>query len=322
MQIGTEQLELQCFPALSRIIAGLLAVWPDHEKFLLRSCRDRDAAMLASTDRIAGMILDLAGDDLPGLCADYRWMCERLQDEEIDFRRTGRYRHSSFAEVEQAVYAQSAFMTRYINGLLLSQIVWFNHAAVIDLYLRRFLPETPAAGRLLEIGPGHGLMLCLAAADGRMASLAGWDISPTSIELTRTALRRLNVAQPVELAINDVLQPADGDGAGVGGAEDRFDAVVLCEVLEHLETPDAALAGLRRLMAPGARLFVSVPVNSPAPDHIHLLRTPEEAVTLVERNGFGILDARFYPIGGYTLERARRLGVTISCALIAERSAD
>ena len=147
-----------------------------------------------------------------------------------------------------------------------------------------------------------------------MTSLTGWDISPTSIEATRAAVLRMKVSQPVDLAVNDILQPQ--------GEACRFDVVTMCEVLEHLEKPEAALTAVRRLMAPGGRLFVSVPINSPAPDHIYLLRTPEEAAELLQRNGFDILGADSFPTGGYALERAKRLGVTISCALIAESAAD
>src|SRR5437763_4105534 len=229
MQSGLERSWRGRYEPLDRIVDALLDAWPEHQKFLDRSFRDRDEGMLESSNRIAQLVLELGGDERGALCDDYRWTCDRLQEEEIDFRRTGRYRRTSFAEVEREIYGRGDFMGRYINGLLLSQVIWFNHAAVLDFYIRRFLPETPVGGRLLEVGPGHGLMLCLAAATGRMTSLTGWDISPTSIEATRAAVLRMKVSQPVDLAVNDILQPQ--------GEACRFDVVTMCEVLEHLEKP-------------------------------------------------------------------------------------
>jgi 2-polyprenyl-3-methyl-5-hydroxy-6-metoxy-1,4-benzoquinol methylase len=310
LQVGIAQSPSENFPALHRLLAGLLKTWPEHEKFLSRSFKDRSPELLASSDRVARMILDLEGDDLDGLCTDYRWMCARLQDEELEFRRHGRYRHTSFAEVERLVYGNGAFMAPYIRGLLLSQVAWFNHASAIDFYLREFLSSTPVEGRLLEIGPGHGLLLGLAASSGRQAAISGWDISATSIAATEATLRRLGVRQPVALAIHDISRPITAAAA--------FDSIVLSEVLEHLEEPEAALRHVGKILAPGGRLFVNVPVNSPAPDHIYLLRSPDEALQLLERGGFHVLEARHFPSGGYTLDRATRAAITISSALIAE----
>ena len=298
------------FPSLHSLLTALLALWPDHGKFLSRSFRDRSDALLESTGLVASMIVKLAGTDLAKLCEDYRWMCDRLQEEELEFRRTGRYRRRTFAEADRDVYANPEYMSRYINGILLSQALWFNHAAVLDLYIRRFLPETPPGGRLLEVGPGHGLMLCMAANQGRLATLTAWDVSETSISRTAQSLERLKISQPVELAIGNVVEKTSGNR--------RFDVVTMSEVLEHLESPASALANVRTLLAPGGRLFISVPVNSPAPDHLYLLRSPEEAVELIQHCGFNVTDARFFAMGGYTLERARRADVTISCAIIAE----
>jgi hypothetical protein len=72
-------------------------------------------------------------------------------------------------------------------------------------------------------------------------------------------------------------------------------------------------------MRPGAALWIHVPVNSPAPDHIYLLRTPEDAVELVRRAGFEPVDTAFYPMTGQSLERARKHAFTISVVIAARR---
>ena len=91
------------------------------------------------------------------------------------------------------------------------------------------------------------------------------------------------------------------------------------EVLEHLEDPAAALDVLGKLLAPGGRIFINVPANSPAPDHIYLFRNPEELVQMMEGLGFRVLQTFFAPITGATMERARRQELTISCVVIATR---
>ena len=47
-----------------------------------------------------------------------------------------------------------------------------------------------------------------------------------------------------------------------------FDAVVLSEVVEHLEDIDSAIAEARRVLRPGGRLLVSVPYRETIVDHL------------------------------------------------------
>jgi 2-polyprenyl-3-methyl-5-hydroxy-6-metoxy-1,4-benzoquinol methylase len=276
-------------PALHRLATAQLEAWPEHEKFLRRRFG--------------------AGGDVARFVADYRWMCDRVMEEELHFRREGRYRLSSFAEADREVYSNKEYMARYMNGLLLSQIWWANHTAVITYYADEFLAGNRAGYRHLEIGPGHGLLLYFAARDPRCEAAGGWDLSDASIEATHHALRVLGAPREARLVKQSVF-----DAAPPG---ERYDSVVISEVCEHLEDPKAALANLRGVLAPGGRLFVNMPINSPAPDHLFLLRTPEEVVDLVRSSGYEIEASRAFPLSGYTEEKARKAGLTMSCVVVA-----
>ena len=52
------------------------------------------------------------------------------------------------------------------------------------------------------------------------------------------------------------------------GFNEVFDAVVLSEVVEHLEDIDAALAEVTRIVRPGGRVLVSVPYRETIVDHL------------------------------------------------------
>ena len=86
-----------------------------------------------------------------------------------------------------------------------------------------------------------------------------------------------------------------------------------------MEEPARALGHLRTVLKPGGRLFVNVPINSPAPDHLYLLRSPEEAVAAVESAGFVVEESGFFPVTNYTIERARKWALTISVCMVARR---
>jgi 2-polyprenyl-3-methyl-5-hydroxy-6-metoxy-1,4-benzoquinol methylase len=262
-------------------------------------------------ERISALILHLIGDDIDRYIHGYQWMCSMVLDEELEFRRHGRYRLSSFAEAERTVYANKELMACYMDGLLLSQVLWANHIAIMDYYLRAFLGGMSNTASHLEIGPGHGLLLFLAsqATTGR---LTGWDVSETSLNHTQLALLRLGARPGINLVDRNLFsdQPI----------VEKFDSVVISEVLEHLENPAAALDVVFRCMPPGGRLFVNAPVNSPAIDHIFLFRTPEELVDLVISAGFKVESICISPASGFTEARARKLGVAISCAIVCRRT--
>ena len=68
-------------------------------------------------------------------------------------------------------------------------------------------------------------------------------------------------------------------------------------------------------------MFITSPVNAPAPDHIYLFRKPEELVQMMEDCGLQVLHTCFAPATGATLERARKQKLTISCAGVATPAA-
>lgn len=306
-------------PSLSALLGEVLAVWPEHEAYLRTSLAGRNDEAMRHSERVATMIVRLAGSvdgGLPALAADYRHLCEDiLLPEEIHFRRFGAYRLSRFDEARQEVYDDAAFMGRYMNGLLLSQALWLNHCLGLQHYAERFLSGLDRDAELLEVGPGHGLLLCLAGDVVPRAVLSAWDVSQTSLDHCRRSLAALGARAPVRFERTDPFDPS------ATKPQDQFDAIVLSEVLEHLEDPQAALRSAWRLCRPGGRIWLNVPANSPAPDHLFLLNDPQRLEDMVEAAGFSVLETASFPMAGVSLEKAIRQQRTITCIVVGERSA-
>lgn len=306
-------------PASRAVVEAVLAAWPDHGRFLASSLTGRSAELRDTTEVILDLLVQVArrlGRPLDDYARAYRYLCEKIVfPEELFFRRHGRYRLSSFAEADAEVYAEPEFMARYMDGLFVSDGLWLNHANALNHFARRFLPSLPGGGRHLEIGPGHGLLLHLAAGADRFQSMSAWDISPTSIAHARQVLEAIGEADRVELRLNDLYAPQ------VLAAEaGRYSTIVLSEVLEHLERPREALDIIHGLLAPGGTLWVNVPANGPAPDHLYLLRTPDEAVELVASAGFEIVEAAAFPVAGWSLERAIKAEMPVSCVVVGRKA--
>jgi trans-aconitate methyltransferase len=100
----------------------------------------------------------------------------------------------------------------------------------------------PAGSRVLEVGCGVGAQTVHLVAGSPGAHLTCIDVSAQSLAQAR--LR----APSAEFHQADLFALPFADGA--------YDHLFVCFVLEHLEDPVRALAGLRRLLAPGGTITV------------------------------------------------------------------
>lgn len=78
--------------------------------------------------------------------------------------------------------------------------------------------------------------------------------------------------------------------------DDKFDMVVMLEVLEYLDDPDRALSELKRVLKPGGCLVISSPLMVPFHDDLHRYTEPA-LVGLLENRKFEI--KKFFRVGGY-----------------------
>jgi len=106
----------------------------------------------------------------------------------------------------------------------------------------RFLPSR---GRVLEVGCGGGRFLRAVAAARPELALTGVDVSRSAL----AALARLAPAIETRVATQAALPARDAE----------FDAVLLLDVLEHVDDPAGMLAEIRRVLVPGGVLHAHVP---------------------------------------------------------------
>ena len=296
-------------PNTRAVIEAVLEAWPEHAAYLIKSFEPRSPEMMQATEAASGAIRRLIAGEERTFAEDYRWTCDRLRDEELFFHREGRYRLSTFAEANAEVYSDAAYMGRYVNGLLLTQVLWYNHVATFEMFLNAVLGGAKQPFDYLEVGPGHGLMVYFTAGSALCRSLEAWDVSAVSLGETRAALDTLGLTKPVALVETDILQAKRPDK--------KFDLIVISEVLEHLETPQTALRFLHDCTADDGRIFINVPLNSPSPDHIYLFSTPDEVTALVEEAGFKVEQFSLFATQGKGVERALANKISVSAGVIA-----
>jgi SAM-dependent methyltransferase len=106
---------------------------------------------------------------------------------------------------------------------------------------------------MLDIGCGRGLVTAIAARHARRVVAA--DLAGGAAEATRRVL----ADHPFSTVV--VADVFGGTGAAWRKRGVAFDAILLSEVLEHLDEDVAPLLRCRELLSPGGHLVVTVPAN-------------------------------------------------------------
>jgi len=101
--------------------------------------------------------------------------------------------------------------------------------------------QLPAPARVLDAGCGSGRNMVDLA---RYGEVSGIELSDTSVAVARS---------------RDVGEVVEGSVLEMPFAADSFDLAVCLDVIEHPQDDRAALRELRRVLAPGGALLVTVP---------------------------------------------------------------
>lgn len=162
----------------------------------------------------------------------------------------------------------------------------------------RFLPRPRPGQSLLDVGCGNGGFLCNAAE-------AGWTVSGVDPDL-----RALAAASSLGF---DIRQ---GGIEAFAEERDRFDAVTLSHVIEHLHDPAKVIRAAYRLLKPGGILYIDTPnIQSHGLTRFGSkwrgLETPRHLV-LFSRDGLANLLIRS---GFQELEFKRRSAVRVGMAI-------
>lgn len=290
----------------SRLIKAILERMPSHAKFIGHALDILNEAEIAEADDYIGHLLEHSSNDFLVDC--YKTIVDDTLECQIEFLRSGRYRHSTFAEVASSVYFDDHYMKRYMIGLALSSFFWPNHTMI-----RRFFSEmlpTSSSGTYLEIGPGHGFFLVQAMRKSGFGKFVGVDISPASIALTDSIVKDVLPDRRGDLELIEM------DFLAKPGLEGQFEAIVMGEVLEHVEKPAAFLHRISELAAPSAHIFITTCINAPAVDHIYLFRSADDIEALFLEAGFTVHHQLHVPHPGYDLKRCVALNLPINVSYV------
>ena len=289
------------------LIDAILAENPSHKPFLDQSLDGLPEEVL---DELASYLgyCQSRGVGLTFLAESYNTIVQDTFSEQIYFMRHKKYRFSTYAEVAGSVYQNEEYMKKYMYGLAITLFLWPAHRQ-LKQFFERTLPKT-SGGRYLEIGPGHGFYFMRALDATQFDSFTAVDISPASVDMARDIVSSgyFGEFSGYSIVCQDFLS-ADLDG-------ERFDALVMGEVLEHVEEPGTFLRRIRELTHPESYVYVSTCMNAPAVDHIALFRSVAELEAIINDAGLRIADQCLVPYPGLTVEETERKQLALNIGAV------
>ena len=245
----------------------------------------------------------------------YRTILEDSIKEQIYFIRNKEYRNKSYNDVAKNVYHNKSYMDKYMYGLAITSFLWPNHLKMTRFFIKT-LPKNKK-GKYLDIGPGHGYYLMKAMEIGSFDEYFGVDISEASINQTSEIIdhfqpqlkNKYHLKQTDFLEANELM---DND----------FNAIVMGEVLEHVEKPEVFLRRISELATEESYIFITTCINAPAIDHIYLWRTTEDLEQMILKNNLEIISPLRLPYRGKSLKESKEENLCINVAYVLKKSAD
>ncbi|MCF8448411.1 MAG: class I SAM-dependent methyltransferase [Taibaiella sp.] len=222
-------------------------------------------------------LLEKQGLNIEYAVDSYLHLCHDMMYEQIQFVETGKYRYTSFEEVNSRVYGNPDTMEYYMHGLLLSQYLWEHHYKILECFYKNINKFSAGVKNILEVGGGHGLYANeVFNAFNFDFDYTMVDISETSIEMAKNFLKD----RDIKFIVEDVYKYE---------TTEKFDLIIMGEVLEHVEDPLTLMKKLYSLGSDNVTAFITVPCNAPAIDHIYLFRNPGELIALYNEAGWEVV---------------------------------
>jgi 2-polyprenyl-3-methyl-5-hydroxy-6-metoxy-1,4-benzoquinol methylase len=213
----------------------------------------------------------------------YAQYCMHVAQAHHKYVREGRYTPQDLPDIIKSVYEDSGYMTPYMWAAILIYPFWSSMIEHIRLFKDFFLPAVVSNGNILELACGHGVIGLTALEYRKDVNVAGFDISPSAIEIAQKLSFASGHSSRANFQVKDVLK-LDSQVEGK-----CYDAIIAAMLAEHLEDPRPLFASIARNLAPGGVVYFSTAIESPQCDHIYEFHKESEPLLMAEAEGLRVI---------------------------------
>lgn len=254
--------------------------------------------------------LVFSGETIESIVTSYLSFCEYFMIERKYFVENGSYRYSSYEEAA-VLYNDTEYMKNYMIGLPLGLYLWRMQRDSMRFFREKCKLDKHTSGKYLEVGPGHGEYLVTAIENMNFDEYYAIDISQSSVEMTKGFVSYVYGTKP------EIFGKINIERKDFFELENKiYDAIVISEVLEHVENPYDFLCKIKELSNKDTFIYLSTAINSPFPDHLYHFHNREEVCKMIQDSGLKIVDEVMSTAEGITLDRAIKKNYDITIGFI------
>jgi len=214
------------------------------------------------------------------LASGYIHFVNDVNRSQFEYELDRKYKNKSYEEVYASVYNNDSYMALYHWGVFTTTFAWEHHLRLYKYFVEHFTNRLGDSGNILDLGSGSGIWSLLTLRNKKNWRSTGIDISSYSVDMARQLSLASGHSSVSSFIVDDALKYR---------AQEKYDALISCFLLEHLEEPGKLFRNAAGNLNDGGYAFITAALTAAEIDHIFEFRSESELVTLAEESGFRVI---------------------------------